>query len=110
MYFTADTYTQDELKAEYKKLAKKLHPDKNKGDHSKFQEMQAEYEKIKEESKYLLGPWRRIKPVQFTHISEFDFKKYQTQKPTHEVTPEEVKAAAEAIATLFNLFNKGKKR
>jgi hypothetical protein len=43
MHFT-HCHTAAECKAEYKRLAKELHPDKQGGSSAAFQQMQAEYE------------------------------------------------------------------
>ena len=44
MYFQ-NCKTAEELKAEYKRLAKILHPDNNNGNRADFQEMKANFEK-----------------------------------------------------------------
>ncbi len=103
MYFTAATYTKDELSAEYKTLAKKLHPDVKGGSESAFKAMKAEYDQInKELESDPMGVWVKDKPAH--NIYTFDFTKHPT--PNKPLTPEDIKKAAEALETILNLFRR----
>ena len=58
--------TFKELKDSYRKLAQKLHPDKETGNHDQFVKMQAEYENM----------FKKMKDGKFD--SEFEFKQHTT--------------------------------
>ena len=51
-YFTGIYDTADDLKAEYKKLSRKYHPDMSGGSTEKFQEMSNEYEQVKKDLRF----------------------------------------------------------
>ena len=72
MYFT-NCKTAEELKKEYKKIARQLHPD-NGGSTAQFQEMQAEFE----------SAWNRLKDV---HVNK-DGEMYTSTKETEETASE----------------------
>lgn len=109
MYFTANTYTKDELSAEYKALAKKLHPDVKGGSEAAFKAMKAEYDKITNEM--YNGVW--TKRVEFK-MSEIKIKPFTpgsiNKNPPYEVSPEDIKRGAELIAEFLKLINKNKRK
>lgn len=106
MYFTAPTYTKEDLASEYKRLAKKLHPDVKGGSEAKFKEMKAEYDGVMKGMRN--DKW--VRPVEFK-LSKIKIKPFSPGIfPKREVTPEEVKEFAAAISKIFEFFNKHKKR
>jgi len=99
MYFTAPTYTIDELNTEYKKLCKKLHPDVNGGSETEFKLMKSQYDKIK--SEMVNGVWCRHIKMKIPNI--VTARKPNNQK--YEVTPEDVQAVADFLKTFIDIFN-----
>lgn len=104
MYFTAQSYTKDELNAEYKTLCKKLHPDVKGGSESEFKLMKAQYDKIK--SEMINGVWKKRVEVHFSKMEIKTQNHHTNKKETYNVTPEDIQKAAEILSQFFNLFNK----
>lgn len=102
MYFTANTYTKESLSAEYKSLAKKLHPDVKGGSETAFKAMKAEYDKITDEM--FNGVW--IRKPQYKAMTNHAVAK---KEPAYEVTPEDIQRGLELLSEFFKLINKTKK-
>lgn len=106
MYFTANTYTKESLSAEYKSLAKKLHPDVKGGSEAAFKAMKAEYDVIIEKIELEpIGIYIRNKP-QYKAMTNHAVAK---KEPAYEVTPEDIQRGLELLSEFFKLINKTKK-
>ena len=80
------TATKDELKKAFHKLAHKYHPDKNKGDDSKFKEVNEAYQTLSDDKKRAsydqfgaAGPQGGFDPSQAGGFGGFDFSGFQNQ-------------------------------
>lgn len=102
MYFTSNTYTKEQLAAEYKSLAKKLHPDVKGGSEALFKAMKAEYDVMNDEM--FNGVW--IRKPQYKAMTNHAVAK---KAPAYEVTPEDIQRGLELLSEFFKLINKTKK-
>ncbi len=78
------TATKDEMKKAFHKLAHKYHPDKNKGDDSKFKEVNEAYQTLSDDKKRAqydqfgsAGPGAGFDPSQAGGFGGFDFSGFQ---------------------------------
>jgi len=114
MYFTAPTYTETTLKAEYKLLCKKFHPDKKGGNEKSFKEMKAEHDMIEQAILFSTqGIW--IKPTPPPKVVPVSNRSAYPQKKSAlgevidafiNMTPEQL----EAVQSLFKIIIKPKKK
>jgi curved DNA-binding protein CbpA len=79
MYFS-NCHTADQCKAQYRELAKRLHPDKQGGSSAAFQKMQEEYEgRLRE----LMNEQPRQNTIEYTRLANAFLEILKSTKPEY---------------------------